>query len=451
MKGESEGLFDRHRGRPVPLAERMRPTTLDEVVGQERVLGPGSLLRKVVEAKHCPSLIFWGPPGVGKTTIARILAASSGLRFETLSAVSSGIKELREIVAKARDAWRGDGQGTVLFVDEVHRWSKTQQDALLPHVEDGTLVFLGATTENPSFEVVAPLLSRARVLVLEPLGEPALVALLERALATPTRGLADLGVTAEKEALEVTARLAGGDARSALNILETAAFAAQATSDKRIDVATVREAAQRTAALYDKGGDAHYDAISAYIKSMRGSDPDAALYWLARMVEGGEDIEFIARRICIFASEDVGMADPFAIVRASAAAQAVRMVGLPEACFNLSQITIDLALAPKSNSAKMAWFEAQGDAKELTQAPVPLHLRNAPTPLMKRLGYGEDYRYPHDAKSGVVDQTYLPAEVKKGSKRLPYYKPSEREARAQARLDEIARLRTEASRTERAS
>jgi len=447
VAGAGDGLFDRRpeRGRAVPVAERMRPRSLDEVVGQERALGPGSLLRQVTLAKHCPSLIFWGPPGVGKTTIARILAATSGLRFETLSAVSSGLKELREVVSQAKEAWRFEGRGTVLFVDEVHRWSKTQQDALLPHVEDGTLTFLGATTENPSFEVVAPLLSRARVVVLEPLGEEALGVLLGRALADQERGLGSLGVGAAEEALGVAARLAGGDARSALNILETAAFAAQARTPPRIDAALVREAAQRTQALYDKGGDAHYDALSAYIKSLRGSDPDGALYWLARMLEGGEDPELIARRIVIFASEDVGLADPFALVRATAAASAVRMVGLPEAALNLSHATIDLALAPKSNSAKTAWFEARDDARELAPAPVPLHLRNAPTGLMKGLGYGQDYLYPHDFEGAIVAQRFVPEAVEQASRRLPYYRPTEREPGPRERLAEIARRKAEGS------
>ncbi len=446
--GAGDGLFDRRpdRARSVPLAERMRPRTLDEVAGQERALGPGSLLRSIATAKHCPSLVFWGPPGVGKTTIARILAAMTGLRFETLSAVSSGLKELREVVARAKEAWRFENKGTVLFVDEVHRWSKAQQDALLPPIEDGTLTFLGATTENPSFEVVAPLLSRARVVVLEPIGEAALRGLLERALSDGERGLGALQVRAEPDALEACARLAGGDARSALNILETAAHAASQRPEKSIDAALVREAAQRSAALYDKGGDAHYDAISAFIKSLRGSDPDGALYWLARMLEGGEDPTFLARRLVIFASEDVGLADPFALVRATAAATAVGVVGLPEAALNLSQATIDLALAPKSNSAKTAWFQARDDARELAPAAVPLHLRNAATPLMKGLGYGEDYLYPHDFRHGVVPQTFVPDSVREASRRLPYYRPGELEVDARKRLVEIAELKATAAR-----
>jgi putative ATPase len=450
------GLFERRpeRERSAPLAERLRPRSLDEVVGQERALGPGSLLRQLVGAKHCPSLIFWGPPGVGKTTIARITAATSGLRFETLSAVSSGLKELREVVSQAKEAWRYEGRGTVLFVDEVHRWSKPQQDALLPHIEDGTIVFLGATTENPSFEVVAPLLSRARVVVLEPLGEDALTKLLERALKDRERGLGALEVEADPEALLAAARLAGGDARSALNILETAAVAAAMPSrgeapgpaTRRIDRGLVLEAAQRSAALYDRGGDAHYDAISAFIKSLRGSDPDGALYWLTRMLEGGEDPVFLARRLVIFASEDVGLADPMALVRATAAAHAVQLVGMPEAGLNLAQATLDLALAPKSNAAKVAWFSVRDDVRELPAAAVPLHLRNAPTPLMKQLGNGEGYLYPHEFKEGVVPQTFLPREVRDLSKRLPYYRPTAREPGPGRRLEEVAALKARAAR-----
>jgi putative ATPase len=442
---EPAGLFDRRpeRQRAAPLAERLRPRSLDEVVGQETVLGPGSLLRQIVATRRCPSLILWGPPGVGKTTLARILARETSLRFETLSAVSSGIKELRECIQRARDAWSFEGRGTVLFVDEVHRWNKAQQDALLPHVEDGTIVFLGATTENPSFEVVAPLLSRARVVVLESLSEPALERLVERALADRERGLGGQELTATPEVVTALARVAGGDARSALNVLETAAFLVTGRGgDKAITLDDVRAAAQRRAAVYDKGGDAHYDAISALIKSMRGSDPDAAVYWLARMLEGGEDPVFLARRIVIFASEDVGLADPMALVRATAAAQAVQLVGLPEAVLNLTQAVVDLALAPKSNAAKVAWFAARDDVRELTAAPVPLHLRNAQTPLMKQLGYGEDYRYPHDYPHGVVAQTFLPDAVAQASRRLPYYRPSDREASMAERLERIATLRT---------
>jgi putative ATPase len=444
---QGEGLFDRRRerARAAPLAERIRPQTLDEVVGQDRALGPGSLLRQLVDSRHCPSLIFWGPPGVGKTTIARIIAKTSERRFETLSAVSSGVKELREVVARAVDAWRLDGRGTVLFVDEVHRWSKAQQDALLPFVEDGTLTFLGATTENPSFEVVAPLLSRARVVVLDSLSEDAVVTLLRRALTDRERGLGALDLSVEDAALVSLARLAGGDARSALNILEAAAVAASqapagADGKRQLTLELLRAAAQRTAAYYDKGGEVHYDTISAFIKSLRGSDPDAALYWLARMIEGGEDPVFIARRIVIFASEDVGLADPLALVRATAAADAVRLVGLPEGALNLAQATIDLALAPKSNAAKTAWFAARDDVREHPSGVVPLHLRNAPTPLMKKLGYGEDYLYPHDFENAIVAQAFLPEEVESSS-RLPYYRPTPREPEPAERLRRIAALR----------
>ena len=393
-----------------PLAERMRPRTLDEYAGQGHLIGEGRLVRKLVEAGGpLPSLILWGPPGTGKTTLARLLSGKSEARFVPLSAVLSGVKELRDAIAEAREA-RRRGRRTVLFVDEIHRFNKGQQDALLPAVEDGTVTLIGATTENPSFEVNAALLSRARVLTLRPLEESDLLQILRRALTDPDRGLALLRPELADEELSRLATASGGDARVALAALESATMATGPGSDgtRRIDRETIAEALGRARYAYDKGGEEHYNLASALIKSLRNSDANAGLYWLARLIEGGADPVFIARRLCILASEDVGLADPQAMVQASAAAQIVRMIGLPEGLYPLAQVTIYLAGAPKSNAVKRAYFAAAEDASVTAREPVPYHLRNAVTSLMKNEGYGQGYRYVHDDPAAKREMACLP-------------------------------------------
>jgi putative ATPase len=391
-----------------PLAARMRPRTLDEYLGQEHLVGEGRLLRRLIESGQLPSIILWGPPGSGKTTLARIIAAQGQAYFVALSAVSAGVADLRRVVAEAR-ARRG--QKTVLFIDEIHRFNKAQQDAVLPYVEDGTVTLIGATTENPSFEVIGPLLSRSRVFTLRALDERQIEALLHGALADRERGLGALGVEVEDRALEALAASVGGDARIALNALEAAALSVPPDEGGRraLTRAVVEEALQHRTYLYDRQGDAHYDTISALIKSLRGSDPDAALYWLARMIEAGEDPLFIVRRMVILAAEDVGLADPQALVIATACQQAVHFIGLPEGFFPMAETALYLALAPKSNSVGASYGRALVDVEATRNDPVPLHLRNAVTGLMRGLGYGHGYRYAHDYEGGVApDQTYLP-------------------------------------------
>lgn len=397
-------------GPDAPLAERMRPRTLDEYVGQGHLLGEGRLVRRLVHADApLPSLIFWGPPGTGKTTLARLLAGRSGTRFVPLSAVLSGVKELRDAIAEAREAKRR-GRRTLLFVDEIHRFNKAQQDALLPAVEDGTVTLVGATTENPSFEVNSALLSRARVVSLQPLSVADVAEILRRALSDPGRGLAALRPEVAGEDLARLATASGGDARVALTALESSvtATAPGPNGVRRVDRETMVEALGRARYAYDKGGEEHFNLISALIKSLRNSDADAGLYWLARLIEGGADPLFIARRLCILASEDVGLADPQAMVQAAAAAQIVQLIGLPEGLYPLSQATVYLARAPKSNALKRAYFAAAEDAAATAREPVPLHLRNAVTALMKRAGYGEDYRYAHDDPSAPGEMACLP-------------------------------------------
>jgi len=405
-----------------PLAERMRPRTLEEYVGQTRVLGPGRLLKQISEQKTLPSLILWGPPGCGKTTLAHLLANTVRAPFVAFSAVLSGVKELRQILDEAREERRRSGVATILFVDEIHRFNKAQQDAFLPHVESGLITLIGATTENPSFEVIAPLLSRARVVVLEALGQDDLVLLLRRALADEEHGLGTQRLTANDDALAFIAQHAQGDARVALNTLEVTAMLAAQKGTSTLDLALAEEAAQHKALLYDKGGEEHYNVISAFIKSMRGSDADAAVYWLMRMVEAGEDPLFIARRMVIFAAEDIGNADPHALPLAIAARDAVHFVGMPEARIPMAQAVTYLATAPKSNASYKAMLAAAEDVKKHGPLPVPLHLRNAPTKMMKGLGYGKGYQYAHDYEGAVVEQTHLPDKLKERR----YYLPSER-------------------------
>ena len=392
------GLFDSGASGTVrePLAARMRPRTLDEFVGQEQIVGPGRALRRAIESDQAPSMILWGPPGTGKTTLAQIIAAQTGAHFAAISAVTAGVADLRRIVADAGKLKR-TGRRTVLFIDEIHRFNKAQQDAVLPYVEDGTVTLIGATTENPSFEVNSALLSRSRVFVLKSLGDDDIRTLLERALHDEERGLAKTGATIEPAALDALVNLANGDARIALSTLEFAAPAApEVDGHPVIGEQTIADALQKRARSYDKGGDGHYDTISAFIKTIRGSDPDAAVYYLARMIESGEDALFIARRLVILASEDVGLADRHALPLAIAAQQAVHFVGMPEGFFPLAHATLYLATAPKSNTVGRAYGAALADVEETRNDPVPIHLRNAPTKLMKNLGYGAGYHYAHD-------------------------------------------------------
>ena len=391
-----------------PLAMRLRPTSLDEFVGQEHVLGEGSALRRAIEEDRVGSAIFFGPPGSGKTTLARIVAATTGAEFEELSAVSASVADVRGVLARARERLGAHGHRTILFLDEIHRFNKAQQDALLPAVEEGLVTLIGATTENPYFEVNSALLSRVQLYELAPLE----IVQLERVIA---RGEAALGITLSQNLRTLVARRAGGDARNALNILEAAAATA---GDEPVSEEMVEDAARKRPLLYDKGGDAHYDFTSAFIKSMRGSDPDAAVYYLASMLEGGEDARFIARRMVILASEDVGNADPQALVVAVAAAQAVEHVGLPEAQLNLAQAAIYLALAPKSNAVTVALGEARRDVREIGNVRPPKELRDAHYPGAKKLGHGQGYIYPHDDPAGF-DVDHLPDELKGRT----YYRP----------------------------
>lgn len=413
--GDTQG---KPRTEPPPLADRMRPRTLEEFVGQGHLLSSGKLLRELANAGELRSLILWGPPGSGKTTLAQLLARSAGAVCVHFSSVTSGVKDLKKIFQEAQDLQRF-GKRTVLFVDEIHHLNKSQQDTFLPHVERGTLILIGATTENPSFEVIAPLLSRCQVLVLHSLSDEDLARIIDSALSDAQRGLGATGLSIDAEARDFLIRQSHGDARAALNALEIAA--ALARKDKIIDLQNAQEALQRKALRYDKAGEEHYNVISAFIKSLRGSDPDAALYWMMRMLEAGEDPLFIARRMVIFAAEDVGNADPKALPLAVAAKDAVHFVGLPEGRIPLAQAATYLATAPKSNASYRAMLAAVKDVEEKGALPVPLHLRNAPTELMDKLGYGKGYKYAHDFPDHVVEQEHLPKELE-GNK---YYFPSD--------------------------
>lgn len=404
----------------------MRPQTLDEFVGQEHIVGEGRALRRAIETDSVPSLIFWGPPGTGKTTLAEIIANMTGAHFSALSAVSAGVADLRRVMAEAQQR-RALGKRTVLFIDEIHRFNKAQQDAVLPYVEDGTVTLIGATTENPSFEVISALLSRSRVFVLKALTDEEVGEIVDRALADSERGLAGQKIVLERDARNALVSLANGDARVALSTLEFAANAAQPdqTDRRTITVQLIADALQRRAASYDKGGDQHYDIISAFIKSIRGSDPDGAVYWLARMIDGGEDPLFIARRLVILASEDVGLADSRGISVAIAAQQAVHFVGMPEGFFPLAHATLYLATAPKSNSVGRAYGAALADVEGTRNDPVPLYLRNAPTGLMRQLGYGKEYEYAHASDTYQSHKGDLPPE-----ERLQSYLPENLAQRA---------------------
>lgn len=426
---------DQEESRQRPLADRMRPRALEEFVGQGHLLGKGTLLARAIEEDRLFSMIFWGPPGSGKTTLARLLATETKARFVTFSAVLSGVKEIRAVVEEAKNTRRDFRQRTILFVDEIHRFNKAQQDAFLPHVESGLITLIGATTENPSFEVIAPLLSRLRVLVLKPYKASELEAMLRKALEDPERGLGGLSLEAEDRALAHIVAISEGDARTALNSLDAAAtLASPGEEGKRIiDLTTVEKALERKALLYDKSGEEHYNLISAFHKSLRGSHPDGALYWLGRMLEAGEDPLYVARRMVRFASEDVGNADPRALTIAVSAMEAFRFIGLPEGTLALAQAAIYLATAPKSNALYLAMGKVRETITETGALPAPLHLRNAPTKLMKDLGYGKDYRYAHDYEDAYIPQACLPEVI--GS--LTFYAPTDRgyEKTIRERLD----------------
>jgi putative ATPase len=425
-----------------PLADRMRPRTLDEFVGQEHLVGPGKPLRVQIERDDPTSMIFWGPPGTGKTTLAKIIARITKADFIEFSAVLAGIKEIKQVMSDA-DRGRQYGTRTIVFVDEIHRFNKAQQDAFLPHVEKGSIRLIGATTENPSFEINSALLSRCRVYVLKPLTENQIVALLSRALNDAERGLGEMHLEASDDALRKVAAYSSGDARSAYNVLEVAAALSQpAESSAAITMITediVEEAVQKRVLLYDKGGEEHYNIISALHKSVRNSDPDAALYWLARMLEAGEDPLYIARRVVRMAVEDIGLAEPNALTLCMAARDAVHFIGMPEGNLALAQAVVYLSVAPKSNALYTAYNAVLQDVEQTAAEPVPLHLRNAPTKLMKGLGYGKDYQYAHDTENKVTDMTCLPDSLRDRA----YYQPTNEgvEKRIRERLEEIKRLK----------
>jgi putative ATPase len=444
----ADGGTDRTR----PLADRMRPRTLDEFVGQEHLVGPGKPLRTQIERDDIGSLIFWGPPGTGKTTLAQIIAHMTKAEFIEFSAVLTGIKEIKQVMADAERA-KQYGTRTIVFIDEIHRFNKAQQDAFLPHVEKGNIRLIGATTENPSFEIISALLSRSRVYVLKPLTEDQIVELLQRALADKTRGLESMKLRADHDVLKKIAAYSSGDARSAYNVLEVAASLARGRDGKEVgaeisdEIAT--DALQKRVLLYDKAGEEHYNLISALHKSVRNSDPDAALYWLGRMLEAGEDPLYIARRVVRMSVEDIGLADPSALAQCMAARDAVEFLGMPEGNLALAQAVVYLAIAPKSNALYTAYGEVQGDVERTAADPVPLHLRNAPTGLMKGLGYGQGYQYAHDLEDKVADMQCLPDNLRD----RVYYNPTSEgvEKRIRERLEEIRRRRLQAAKSDSAA
>jgi putative ATPase len=405
-----------------PLADRMRPRDLEEFLGQEAVVGPGKILRRAIEDDRPFSMLFWGPPGTGKTTLAQIIAHRSQSRFMPYSAVTAGVKEIREVAARAKEDLKYSATKTILFLDEIHRFNKSQQDYLLPHVEDGTLVLIGATTENPSFEVNPALLSRLRVFILETLSPDAIEELIYRALKDTERGLGSLELDPDPEAIGLIISLAAGDARAALNILEPVALEAHEHRHGKIDVELVKETVQKRSLVYDKTGEEHYNIISALHKSLRDSDPDAGLYWMGRMLEGGEDPLYVARRLIRFASEDVGLASPRGLEQAVAAYQACQFIGMPECALALAQAVVFLATAPKSNALEAAYIAVKEEIARSGHLPVPLHLRNAPTGFMKKIGYGKGYKYAHDYPDAIVDQEHLPEPLR--GKR--FYSPTDR-------------------------
>ena len=440
---------DNSRDRTRPLADRMRPRTLDEFVGQEHLVAPGKPLRIQLERDDIGSLIFWGPPGTGKTTLAQIIASMTKAEFVEFSAVLTGIKEIKQVMADAERA-RQYGTRTIVFIDEIHRFNKAQQDAFLPHVEKGNIRLIGATTENPSFEIISALLSRSRVYVLKPLTEEQVVLLLKRALADEDRGLGAMKLGASDAVLAKMAAYSSGDARSAYNVLEVAATLARGRAGTEVGAEItddiVHDALQKRVLLYDKAGEEHYNLISALHKSVRNSDPDASLYWLARMLEAGEDPLYIARRVVRMAVEDIGLADPNALPLSMAARDAVDFIGMPEGNLALAQAVVYLALAPKSNALYTAYAEVQQDVERTAAEPVPLHLRNAPTGLMKGLGYGRGYQYAHDVEGKVADMRCLPDNLRERT----YYHPTGEgvEKRIRERMDEIKRRRSQAGKAD---
>ncbi len=418
-------LFEQEKGKgcktqkPVPLADRMRPRTLEEFVGQEKIVGPGSPLRKAIETDHVSSLIFWGPPGSGKTTLAHLISKSTQGDFIPFSAVSSGIREIKEVISKADGYFKMSGRRTYIFIDEIHRFNKAQQDAFLPYVEKGDIVLIGATTENPSFEVISALMSRVRVYVLERLSIESLITIVKRALEDNERGIGEFKIKIKEEVVEAIAASSDGDARKALTLLEIAAEFVG--NGNEITHEVLKSIMQRSFSLYDKAGEEHFNLISALHKTIRGGDPDASLYWLARMLHGGEDPMYIIRRMVRFASEDIGLADPYALTLTLNARDAYHFLGSPEGELAIAQAVVYMACAPKSNSIYTAFEQAKDDAKEKGSLPVPLYIRNAPTKLMKALGYGKDYKYAHEYEDAITDQQYFPDELKERE----YFHPKE--------------------------